>query len=228
MLRVSVGQQRSFLDAVTLAPNDKRFEFARFYAREILPLVTDRDFAELYSELGRGAVSPALIFHALVLAKIEGLSDRQAAQAVGVRLDWKVALGLRVDHRGFDSTRFVRFRSRFLERDSTNDHHPATADEKARIRILFDRIIEKLIECGLINSTVTLAPNSWHRNGFQSRVVGSLGAVISRQVVKRHRLEDANTRLALHSYVSTPCNRPKPTPSSFLMTAKSPVNCLHP
>jgi transposase len=162
MLRVSVGQQRSFLDAVSLAPNDKRFEFARFYAREILPLVTDRDFEDLYSELGRGAVSPALLFHALILAKIEGLSDRQAAQAVGVRLDWKVALGLRVDNRGFDPTRFVRFRSRFLDRDSTNDHQPGTADEKKRIRILFDRIIETVIKYGLIKKDQAIRLDSTH------------------------------------------------------------------
>jgi len=47
MLRIVEHKQRSFFDASYLVPDGRECEFARFYAREILPLVTDRDYEEL-------------------------------------------------------------------------------------------------------------------------------------------------------------------------------------
>jgi transposase len=162
MLRVSEHKQRSFFDAGYLVSDEREFAFARFYAREILPLVTDRDFVGVYSEIGRGAVSPALLLHVSALATIEGLSDRQAAKAVKVRLDWKVALGLRVDYPGFHSTRLVRFRSRLLGRTSKNEQDEATEEEKERARMLLDRIIQKLVDYGLVKRNQSVRLDSTH------------------------------------------------------------------
>ena len=162
MLRIVEHTQRSFFDAGYLVADQRDFEFARFYAREILPLVTDRDFVEFYSDKGRGAVSPALLFHSSVLGTIEDLSDRQTAKAVKTRLDWKVALGLRVDHPGYDSTRLVRFRSRFLERTSANEQEAASDEEKDRVRLLFDRIIDKLCAYGLVKKGQAIRLDSTH------------------------------------------------------------------
>jgi transposase len=171
MLRPRETSQRSFFDASFLVGDQACFEFARFYAREILPLVTDRDFEELYSKSrGRPAVSPSLLFHVSVLATLEGLSDRKAAHAIRVRLDWQLALGQRIDVPAFDRTRLVEFRSRFLGRDSTNDHDDATEEEKKRARLLFDRIVEKLMQVGLIKKGQSVRLDSTHINSAAKNI----------------------------------------------------------
>src|SRR5437899_1816761 len=43
------------------------------------------------------------------------LSDRQAAHAVRARLDWKYALGLELEDRGFDFSVLSEFRARLIE-----------------------------------------------------------------------------------------------------------------
>ncbi len=45
---------------------------------------------------------------------MENLTDRQAAEAVRARLDWKYALGLRLDDAGFDDSVLSEFRQRLL------------------------------------------------------------------------------------------------------------------
>jgi transposase len=55
-------------------------------------LFEDVQFAELFAARGRPAVSPARLALVSVLQFAEGLSDRQAADAVRGRIDWKYAL----------------------------------------------------------------------------------------------------------------------------------------
>jgi hypothetical protein len=45
----------------------------------------------------------------------EGLSDRQAAEAVRARIDWKYALGLQLSDPGFNFSMLSEFRSRLVE-----------------------------------------------------------------------------------------------------------------
>ena len=55
-------------------------------ARDALgPLFTDEQFAELFAARGRPAWSPARLALVLVLQFVEGLTDRQAADAVRAR-----------------------------------------------------------------------------------------------------------------------------------------------
>ena len=49
-----------------------------------------------------------------VLQFAEGLSDRQAAEAVRARIDWKYALSLALDDPGFDASVLCEFRSRLI------------------------------------------------------------------------------------------------------------------
>jgi IS5 family transposase len=49
-----------------------------------------------------------------VLQAIEGLSDRQAAQYVRTRIDWRYALALPLDETGFDHSILTDFRQRLL------------------------------------------------------------------------------------------------------------------
>jgi hypothetical protein len=55
------------------------------------PLFTDEQLAERFAARGRPAWSPARLV--LVLVFVEGLTDRQAADAVRARLDWNLRAG---------------------------------------------------------------------------------------------------------------------------------------
>ncbi|MFI2281370.1 IS1182 family transposase [Nocardia beijingensis] len=83
--------------------------------RDVLgPIFTDAEFAQAFSGRGQPAVSPALLALASVLQFSEGLTDRQAAQAVRARIDWKYALGLELTDPGFDFSVLSEFRSRLI------------------------------------------------------------------------------------------------------------------
>jgi transposase len=63
-------------------------------ARDALgPLFTDEQLTELFAARGRPAWSPARLVLVLVLEFVEGLTDRQAADAVRGRLDWNLRAG---------------------------------------------------------------------------------------------------------------------------------------
>ncbi len=84
--------------------------------REALgPLFADEDFAAAFPRAGRPAVSPGALALVSVLQYAEGLSDRQAADQVRARLDWKFLLALELDDPGFDFTILGDFRSRLID-----------------------------------------------------------------------------------------------------------------
>jgi transposase len=61
---------------------------------ELGEVYTDGPFAELFPRRGQPAESPGRLAWVTVLQFAEGLSDRQAAEAVRGRIDWKYVLGL--------------------------------------------------------------------------------------------------------------------------------------
>src|SRR4051812_32495250 len=69
---------------------------------ELGAVYDDRMFASLYPARGQPAQSPWRLALVTVLQFAEGLSDRQAADAVRGRIDWKYALGLELTDPGFD------------------------------------------------------------------------------------------------------------------------------
>src|SRR5258707_15490708 len=75
----------------------------------------DADFADLFPKRGRAAEAPWRLAVVTVLQALENLSDRQAAEMVRGRLDWKYALSLPLDDQGFDASILVDFRQRLLE-----------------------------------------------------------------------------------------------------------------
>ncbi|MFG2848176.1 IS1182 family transposase [Kitasatospora sp. NPDC048296] len=79
------------------------------------PLFEDGSFAEAFPVRGRPAVSPGALALVSVLQYAEGLSDRQAADQVRARMDWKFLLGLELDDPGFDFTVLGDFRARLIE-----------------------------------------------------------------------------------------------------------------
>ncbi|HUR01972.1 MAG TPA: transposase [Nonomuraea sp.] len=69
---------------------------------ELGVIFTDERFAAAFPARGGPGLSPGMLGPVSVLQFAEGLSDRQAADAVRGRIDWKYALGLELDDAGFD------------------------------------------------------------------------------------------------------------------------------
>lgn len=81
---------------------------------ELGPVFDDEEFAHLYPRLGQPAESPARLALVTVLQFVENLTDRQAAQAVRGRIDWKYALGLELSDPGFHYSVLCEFRQRLI------------------------------------------------------------------------------------------------------------------
>jgi len=81
---------------------------------EFADLYRDEDFAVLYPRRGQPALAPWRLSLVTVLQFLEHLSDRQAADAVRSRIDWKYALGLTLDDPGFHFSVLTEFRARLL------------------------------------------------------------------------------------------------------------------
>ncbi len=81
---------------------------------ELRMLVRDADFTDLFPPQGQPAAAPARLALVTLLQFWEGLTDRQAADAVRTHLDWKYLLCLELTDRGFDHTVLSEFRTRLL------------------------------------------------------------------------------------------------------------------
>jgi transposase len=77
--------------------------------------LADEEFAAAFGVRGRPGWPPSRLALVTVLQRAEKLTDRLAAEAVRVRLDWKYLLGLPVDDPGFDHTVLAEFRARVAE-----------------------------------------------------------------------------------------------------------------
>lgn len=108
----------------------------RVLGDQLADLFTDIQFAPLYTNHGRAAISPALLALVTVFQFLEQVPDRQAADLVRVRLDWKYALHLPLADPGFDFSVLCYFRRRLL----------AHADEGA----LFETVLARIRSLGLI------------------------------------------------------------------------------
>ncbi|WP_234392340.1 transposase [Streptomyces sp. WM6378] len=78
-------------------------------------LWSDEDFAEWYPRDGRPGLSPAQLATVCVLQFLLELSDRQAAEAVRCRIDFKYALAMELDDPGFHHSVLTDFRERLAE-----------------------------------------------------------------------------------------------------------------
>ena len=108
----------------------------------------DSQFAALFAQVGQPAAAPAMLALATVLQYMEGLSDRQAADAVRARIDWKYALRLPLTDAGFDHTVLSEFRSRLVE---------GKAEQQ-----LLDTLLERLRNLGLVKPRGRQRTDSTH------------------------------------------------------------------
>ncbi|MBA3791757.1 MAG: IS1182 family transposase [Rubrobacter sp.] len=105
---------------------------------ELGAIFEDEDFADLFPRRGQPAMAPWRLALVTIMQFAEGLSDRQAADAVRGRIDWKYALSLELADAGFDASVLSEFRSRLLEGDAE--------------RLLFDHLLERFRDMGLVKA----------------------------------------------------------------------------
>ena len=105
---------------------------------ELGAIFEDEDFAHLFPSRGQPAMAPWRLALVTIMQFAEGLSDRQAADGVRGRIDWKYALSLELTDPGFDASVLCEFRSRLLEGSSE--------------RLLFDHLLERYREMGLVKA----------------------------------------------------------------------------
>jgi transposase len=110
----------------------------RLFREKILPklFALRGKLKSLYCENnGRPAVDPVLLAGVTLLQYMEKVADRVASEQVVYHLGWKYALDLELGDGGFHATVLVYFRDRLEEKDAE--------------RLIFDEILELLIETGL-------------------------------------------------------------------------------
>jgi len=82
---------------------------------ELGTIYQDQAFAELFPPNGRAVEAPWRLALMTVLQFMEELPDRQAADAVRGRIEWKYLLGLDLADPGFDASVLCEFRKRLVE-----------------------------------------------------------------------------------------------------------------
>jgi transposase len=115
---------------------------------ELGMLYTNAQFAHLFSATGQPALDPARLALVLVFQFLEGLSDRQAADGVRSRIDWKYALALELTDPGFDASVLSEFRRRLIA---------GNAEE-----VLLTSLLDQLQERGLLKARGKQRTDSTH------------------------------------------------------------------
>ncbi len=75
----------------------------------------DAAFSDLFVWRGQPAESPGFLAMVTILQFAEGLTDRQAAEAVGSRIDWKYIFGLELTAPAIAHSSLSKFRQRLIE-----------------------------------------------------------------------------------------------------------------
>jgi transposase len=108
----------------------------------------DTDFVDLYPLRGQPALAPWRLALVTILQFREDLSDRQAADAVRGRIDWKYLLRLELTDPGFDASVLCEFRSRLLAGGAEN--------------LLLDKLLDRCKSLGLLKSRGRQRTDSTH------------------------------------------------------------------
>src|ERR671932_2771860 len=108
----------------------------------------DEDFAALFPAWGYPGLPPWRLALVTIMQFREQLSDRQAAEAVRARIDWKYLLGLDLTDPGFDFSVLSEFRDRLLA---------GSAEE-----LLLDKLLERCQGLGLLKARGQQRTDSTH------------------------------------------------------------------
>ncbi len=108
----------------------------------------DEDFTALFPAWGHPALSPWRLALVTIMQFRENLGDRQAAEAVRARIDWKYLLSLELTDPGFDFSILSEFRDRLLA---------GSAEE-----LLLDKLLERCRVLGLLKARGQQRTDSTH------------------------------------------------------------------
>src|ERR671932_357156 len=115
---------------------------------ELGSLYQDQDFPALFPTHGQPGLPPWRLALVTVQQFLEHLSDRQAAEAVRSRIDWKYALGLELTDAGFHFSVLTEFRARLVAGQSEH--------------MLLDTMLERFKERGLVKARGKQRTDSTH------------------------------------------------------------------
>src|ERR671932_2045722 len=106
------------------------------------------EFRNLYPTRGQPGLAPWRLALVTVFQFLEHLSDRQAADAVRARIDWKYALGLELTDPGFHFGALAEFRARLVAGGAEH--------------LLLDRMLERFKARGLVKARGKQRTDSTH------------------------------------------------------------------
>src|SRR5499426_492780 len=117
--------------------------------RDVLGTIfQDDDFAALFPAWGPPGLPPWRLALVTIMQFRENLADRQAAEAVRARIDWKYLLSLELTDPGFDFSVLSAFRDRLLA---------GSAEE-----LLLDKLLERCQALGLLTARGQQRTDSTH------------------------------------------------------------------
>src|SRR6266516_1776412 len=108
----------------------------------------DDDFAALFPLVGQPGLPPWRLALVTIMQFRENLADRQAAEAVRARIDWKYLLGLDLTDPGFDFSVLSEFRDRLLAGSAAE--------------LLLDKLLERCRALGLLKAWGQQRTDSTH------------------------------------------------------------------
>lgn len=108
----------------------------------------DEQFSSLFPKRGQPAFAPWRLALVSIMQFAEDLSDREAANAVRSRIDWKYLLGLEMEDAGFDYSILSEFRQRIIDGELE--------------QMLLDRMLTVLAEQSLLQKRGKQRTDSTH------------------------------------------------------------------
>jgi IS5 family transposase len=137
----SSGSDRELLDAAAfvshLVPENSVYAFLAEHRQRLFP---DELFADLFpSRRGRPSQPADVVATVLVLQSLEGLSDRDALQALATDLRWKVAAGLAITDAGFHPTVLTLWRNKLRSSERPERIFDAVRDVIAETSVLANK-----------------------------------------------------------------------------------------
>jgi transposase len=115
---------------------------------ELGTLFSDEQFVSLFPNNGQPALAPWRLALVTLMQFSEGLSDRDAADAVRGHIDWKYALSLELEDCGFDFSVLSEFRSRLVAGNAEY--------------LLFETMLNYFKEKGLVKAGGQVRTDSTH------------------------------------------------------------------
>ena len=115
---------------------------------ELGGLFQDADFAAAFPVRGGPGLAPGMLAVVSVMQFAERLTDRQAADAVRGRIDWKYLLGLQLEDEGFHFSVLSGFRERLV------DHNAE--------QIVLDRLLHRPSELGFLRAGGRVRTDATH------------------------------------------------------------------